>query len=98
VNEQRNFDALAIDGRDNVAVALADLAPGTAVRIARAGRVDTLAAAAAIPFGHKLALAPIAQGEPVVKYGEAIGAARVAIAPGEHVHVHNIASRRARTQ
>jgi hypothetical protein len=43
-----------------------------------------------IPFGHKVALAPIAAGEPVIKYGVAIGQAKTGIRKGEHVHVHNI--------
>ena len=91
------FQALAIHGRDNVAVALEDIAPGTNVRVAREGRMETLAVAEAIPLGHKLALRALAAGEPVVKYGEVIGVARDAIAAGTHVHVHNIASQRARS-
>lgn len=44
---------------------------------------------AGIPFGHKVAVAAIAQGEPVCKYGVVIGCATRPIRPGEHVHVHN---------
>ena len=40
--------------------------------------------------GHKYALRPIAAGENVVKYGMPIGRATEPIAPGEHVHVHNV--------
>jgi altronate dehydratase len=96
-DDPAKFQALAIHGRDNVAVALEDIAPGTPIRVAREGRVETLAAAEAIPLGHKLALRALAPGEAVVKYGEVIGVAREAIAPGAHVHVHNIASQRARS-
>lgn len=46
---------------------------------------------AGVPFGHKVALAPIRKGEPVIKYGVAIGRATRDIAAGEHVHVHNCA-------
>ena len=42
--------------------------------------------------GHKYARRPIAAGEPVVKYGMPIGRATRPIAPGEHVHVHNLAT------
>jgi hypothetical protein len=42
-----------------------------------------------VPFGHKVALRAIGAGEPVVKYGVAIGVATRPIAEGEHVHVHN---------
>lgn len=45
-----------------------------------------------IPQGHKVALAPIAPGESVVKYGYPIGHATVAIKPGQWVHSHNLAT------
>ena len=42
--------------------------------------------------GHKYALRAIDVGENVVKYGMPIGHATAAIAKGEHVHVHNMAT------
>ena len=42
-----------------------------------------------IPFGHKVSLSFIAEGEPIVKYGVEIGTATKSIEQGEHVHVHN---------
>ena len=42
--------------------------------------------------GHKYALRDLAEGENVVKYGMPIGHAVRAIAKGEHVHVHNMAT------
>jgi altronate hydrolase len=42
-----------------------------------------------IPPGHKIAAAPIKEGEPVVKYGRKIGAALSDIRPGEWIHEHN---------
>jgi altronate hydrolase len=44
-----------------------------------------------VPSGHKVAVAPIAEGEPVRKYNQIIGFATGAIAPGDHVHTHNTA-------
>jgi arabinonate dehydratase len=44
-----------------------------------------------IPAGHKAAVRAIAQGQPVRRYGQIIGFASRPIAPGEHVHVHNLA-------
>ena len=87
--------------RDNVATALVELAPGTIVDRPDAGGANSgvgsrIEVRAAIPFGHKVALAPIRAGEPVVKYGEVIGLASADIAPGEHVHVHNVESQRGR--
>ena len=42
--------------------------------------------------GHKYALCDIAAGENVIKYGFPIGHATRAIAKGEHVHSHNLAT------
>jgi altronate dehydratase len=42
-----------------------------------------------IPFGHKVSLSLIAEGEPIIKYGVKIGTATKSIEQGEHVHVHN---------
>ena len=72
---------------DNVAVARVPLSAGQPVEVQ--GR--TLSARAAIPAGHKIAIATIAAGEPVHRYGEVIGFATSHIAPGDHVHVHNLA-------
>ncbi len=82
---------LVLDPSDNVATALEPLAAGQ--RLAVGARPITLAAD--IPRGHKLAIRAIEPGQPVVKYGQPIGAATAPIAPGDHVHVHNCASRRA---
>ncbi|GAA0301858.1 UxaA family hydrolase [Halarchaeum salinum] len=49
-----------------------------------------------VPFGHKIALEPMARGDVVRKYGEAIGRATQAIEPGEWVHTHNCESARGR--
>ncbi len=84
-------NTLIIDPRDSVAVALVDLAAGTEIDFAgRNGQ--RLTALEPIPFGHKVALVPIRQGEQVIKYGASIGVAARDIAPGEHVHVHNLKS------
>jgi (2R)-sulfolactate sulfo-lyase subunit alpha len=47
-----------------------------------------------VPIGHKIALTDIKAGDTVVKYGEDIGKAVAAIARGEHVHVHNLKTKR----
>jgi altronate hydrolase len=46
-----------------------------------------------IPAGHKIAVMDIADGRPVRKYGQIIGFAQGHIAPGEHVHTHNLVMR-----
>ena len=47
-----------------------------------------------VPIGHKVALADIGKGDTVVKYGQDIGKAVAAIKKGEHVHVHNLKTKR----
>ena len=42
-----------------------------------------------IPAGHKVAIRPIAVGQPIHRYGQIIGFATQPIAPGQHVHTHN---------
>jgi (2R)-sulfolactate sulfo-lyase subunit alpha len=48
----------------------------------------------AIPIGHKIALTDIKKGDTVWKYGQDIGKAVANIAKGEHVHVHNLKTKR----
>ena len=43
-----------------------------------------------IPAGHKLAVHPVAPGDPVRKFNQIIGFATQAISIGEHVHTHNL--------
>ncbi len=48
--------------------------------------------AQALGLGHKIARRAVAVGEQVIKYGAPIGRASHAIAPGDHVHLHNLVS------
>jgi (2R)-sulfolactate sulfo-lyase subunit alpha len=47
-----------------------------------------------IPIGHKLATVAIPKDSTVIKYGVDIGRAIAPIAPGEHLHVHNVKTKR----
>lgn len=47
-----------------------------------------------VPIGHKVALNDIKKGDTVIKYGQDIGKAVADIAKGEHVHVHNLKTKR----
>lgn len=71
---------LRLHESDNVAVVVS---PGGAA--AGASFPDGLRAAQAIPQAHKVALLPIAQGEPVRRYGHVIGYARRALDRGAWV-------------
>lgn len=48
----------------------------------------------AIPIGHKLAIRDLAVNDTVIKYGEDIGRVVAAIQQGEHLHVHNVKTKR----
>ncbi|MGQ2930032.1 MAG: UxaA family hydrolase [Sphingopyxis sp.] len=80
--------ALRIDPGDTVATCLADTAADDRITVDRA----TITLIDAIPRGHKFALAPIARGDAVIKYGFPIGVATADIAAGAHVHSHNLAT------
>ncbi len=47
-----------------------------------------------IPIGHKVALKDIKSGDTVWKYGQDVGKAVADIAKGEHVHTHNMKTKR----
>ncbi|MFY7901769.1 MAG: UxaA family hydrolase, partial [Rubrivivax sp.] len=76
---------IRIHPRDNVVIARRQLVSGQ--------RLDDegITVAGLVPPGHKVATAAIAAGEPVRRYDQIIGTATQAIAPGQHVHVHNLA-------
>lgn len=85
-------NALRIHPEDNVVTVLRDLGPGVAVEIGDGVLPGPIVTRAAVPFGHKVAIGPIACGEHVIKYGASIGVATMDIRPGDHVHVHNLRS------
>ncbi len=74
---------LRLHAEDNIAVAIDPLAAGL--------EVAGFTTRAPIPRGHKVATREIAEGEAIRKFGQIIGFATRAIAPGEHVHEHNCA-------
>lgn len=86
------MNALIIDPKDNVAVAIEPIAAGGAVSYLTPEGETQLTAAEDITIYHKLATREIAEGEAVVKYGEHIGVATAPITKGAHVHVHNVVS------
>ena len=87
-------NAMIIDAKDNVAVAIEPIAKGDNAVYVCEGREVSLPALEDITIYHKLATRDIAKGEPVVKYGEHIGIASRDIQAGEHVHVHNVEGHR----
>ena len=74
---------IRLSADDNVVVAVDQIPPGREA----AGQT----ARERIPRGHKMAVVAIETNEPVRKYGQIIGFASKAIAPGDWVHEHNVA-------
>ena len=78
-----------VDPADQVGVALRPLVVGEVLTVAG----HALTVADPIATGHKIALAAIAAGDDVRRYGWPIGRATAAIAAGRHVHSHNLATK-----
>ena len=79
-----------IQPQDNVATLIED-APAGSVQLIGAGEGEVLALEP-IPHGHKIALADIAAGDAVIKYGVRMGRATQPVKRGAWVHLHNMAS------
>ena len=47
-----------------------------------------------IPLGHKIAMADLKEGDTILKYGHDIGKVVKSIKKGEHVHVHNVKTKK----
>jgi len=80
--------ALQLHPEDNVAIARMEIAPNTVLQMPHG---NALTICARVPAGHKFALRDIPSGATVLRYGQPIGVATRAIAPGDWVHTHNLA-------
>ena len=87
---------LVHDKRDSVAVAVVDVKAGQSLEGRSLDTNETVKAKALmdIPLGHKIALKDFKPGETVIKYGCEIGRVVEPIKTGEHVHVHNVKTKR----
>jgi altronate hydrolase len=73
---------IRLNPTDNLVVAVDDIEKGM--------QAEGVTASARIPPGHKMAVVPIAVGEPIRKFGQIIGFATKPIAPGDWIHEHNV--------
>lgn len=76
---------IRIHADDDVVIARTQLVGGTRLE------GENVTVTGLVPPGHKVAVRAIARGQPVRRYGQVIGHATADIAPGQHVHVHNLA-------
>ena len=88
-------DALVLHRNDTVATALRPLQAGQTVEVTVDGQRMSVVLREPIALCHKFALRDLAAGAAVFKYGEAIGQTSQPVRAGDHVHVHNLRSRRA---
>ncbi len=79
--------ALRLHPGDQVAIAKASLSAGAVLGLPGG---DAVTVRQFIPAGHKVALEAVPAQEAVRRYGQIIGFATQPIAPGDHVHSHNL--------
>ena len=83
--------------KDNVGVVVVEgLKAGTRMLgvVTETDETRDLRAKHDIPIGHKIALNPLKKGDTIIKYGEDIGKMVADAGSGEHVHVHNLKTKR----
>ena len=88
---------LVHDRKDNVGVVVVEgLEAGTEMLcVVTDDNSDfRLVARQAVPIGHKVALRDLKAGDTVIKYGQDIGRIVADVGQGEHVHVHNLKTKR----
>jgi altronate hydrolase len=83
-NPGKTVATIRLHPRDNVVIARTQLLSGTSLA------TENVIVSGLIPAGHKIATAPIAEGDAVRRYGQIIGFAAQPIRPGQHVHTHNL--------
>ena len=89
---------MKVDDLDNVATIFANgIVDGMQVEMRdKKGVSEIITVKGDVPYGHKIAVADIAKGQPIMKYGESIGRASCDIKKGDYVHVHNLEAMRGR--
>ena len=87
---------LVHDKKDTVGVAVIDVKAGETLQGRDLATNDKLTAKALmdIPLGHKIALKDMKPGDTAIKYACEIGRVVAPIKAGEHVHIHNLKTKR----
>ncbi len=90
-------DLLVHDKKDNVGVVVNEgLTAGTEMFcvVTEDDSEFMLIAQDDVPIGHKISLRALTEGDNVIKYGEDIGKVVANIGKGQHVHIHNLKTKR----
>ena len=90
------IEFLIHEDKDTVGVAVVDIKAGQQAqgRALHGKAKPKIKALMEIPLGHKIALRDFKPGDTVIKYGCDIGKVVAPIKTGEHVHVHNLKTKR----
>ena len=92
-----NTEIIIHDEKDNVGVVVIEkIIPdqNCACWIMENDKTVNIQSADEIPLGHKIAMADLAEGDTIIKYGHDIGKVVKSIKKGEHVHVHNVKTKK----
>ena len=90
-------DLIIHDEKDNVAVVVIDKTKKNqecSAWIMENDKTVKVPSTNDIPLGHKIALKDLKVGDTILKYGHDIGKVVTAIKKGDHVHVHNVKTKK----
>jgi len=92
-----NTDIIIHDEKDNVGVVVIDKAntgQDCNCWIMENDKTVSIKSLNEIPLGHKIAMIELKEGDTILKYGHDIGKVIKSIKKGEHVHVHNVKTKK----
>ena len=92
-----NTDIIIHDEKDNVGVIVIDKVipeQNYDCWIMENDKSAKIQAKNEIPLGHKIAMSDLNEGDTIIKYGHDIGKVIKSIKKGEHVHVHNVKTKK----
>ena len=92
-----NTDIIIHDDKDNVGVVVIDLTKKDqeySCWIMESDKTVKIQSINNISLGHKIALKDFKEGDTVLKYGHDIGKVVASIKKGDHVHVHNVKTKK----
>ena len=90
-------DIIIHDEKDNVGVVVIEKITSNqdcACWIMENDKTITIQSLNEIPLGHKIAMVDLNEGDTILKYGQDIGKVVKSIKKGEHVHVHNVKTKK----
>ena len=90
-------DLIIHDEKDNVAVVVIESTKkgqDCSAWIMENDKTVKINSIAEIPLGHKIALSDLKEGDTILKYGHDIGKVVKPIKKGDHVHVHNVKTKK----